>query len=174
MGKGIMKGVGLILAVLFLSSCTVHSYVQDKGRVDQEMVGNGGCIQGSCPQVDRSDLPTTRRTYVLEFITGPDKIEAASSAEESSATEEESIPAKETNFASTRPMPSETVIAEEVIVVEPTLVEYKIEEGDTLQKISKKFYDTYGRWNEIYEANKDVLSSPDRLKPGKIIRIPQK
>jgi len=174
MGKGMMKGLGLILAVLFLSSCTMRSYVQDKGRVDQEMTGNGGCIQGTCPQVDRSDLPQTRRTYVLEFITGPDKLEEDAMVTEA-VVEEVSIPAKETNFAKTRPMASEqTVIAEEVVVVEPSYIEYKIEEGDTLQKISKKFYDTYGRWNEIYEANKDVLSSPDRIKPGKTIRIPQK
>ena len=69
-------------------------------------------------------------------------------------------------------MSTETIINEEASS-EPTFVEYKIEEGDTLQKISKKFYDTYRRWNEIYEANKDVLSSPDRIKPGKVIRIPQ-
>jgi len=174
MFKGIVKGIGLVVVVLFISSCTMRSYVQDKGRVDQEMTGNGGCIQGSCPQVDRSSLPQTRRTYVLEVITGPKKIEAApsSSTEVSSSMEETSIPARETNFASTANS-NQAVINNEA-VSEPTFTEYKIEEGDTLQKISKKFYGTFGRWNQIYEANKDVLSSPDRIRPGKVIRIPQK
>ncbi|MFA6378638.1 MAG: LysM peptidoglycan-binding domain-containing protein [Candidatus Omnitrophota bacterium] len=174
MGKGIMKVAGLLLAVLFISSCSMRSYVQDKGRVDQDMVGNAGCVQGSCPQVDRTGLQQTRRTYVLEIVTGPKKIEAAqSSSTEVSSGAEGSIPARETNFASTRTVSTQTVISQEV-AIEPTFVEYKIEEGDTLQKISKKFYGTYQRWTEIYEANRDVLSTPDRIRPGKIIRIPQK
>jgi nucleoid-associated protein YgaU len=175
MGKGILKGAGLILAAFFISSCAMRTYVQDKGRVDQEMVGNAGCVQGTCPQVDRSNLQQTRKTYVLEIVTGPKKIEAAkpTSEEISLSSEEDSIPARETNFAKTRTLSNESVIYQEDSP-ESTAVEYKIEEGDTLQKISKKFYGTYRRWNEIYEANRDVLSSPDRIKPGKVIRIPQK
>jgi nucleoid-associated protein YgaU len=175
MVKGILKGLGLGLSVLFISSCAMRTYVQDKGRVDQDMVGNGGCVQGACPQVDRSALPQKRRTYVLEIVTGPKKIEAAKPKSEPMAieAEEASIPAHETNFAKTKTLSEETM-ADEVVATEVTYVDYKIEEGDTLQKISKKFYDTYRRWNEIYEANKDVLPTPDRIKPGKVIRIPQK
>ncbi len=172
--KGVIKGVGLVLAVLFMSSCVTRTYVQDKGRVDQEMMGNGGCIQGTCPQVDRSKFQKTRKTYVLEVTTGPKTIKAAPSSESMSmdSSEEYVTPARTTNFAKTRSLSTETVIAQEA-AVEPTFAEYKIEEGDTLQKISKKFYNTVRRWNDIYEANRDVLSSPDRIKPGKVIRIPQ-
>ena len=50
---------------------------------------------------------------------------------------------------------------------------YTIQEDDTLQKISKKFYDAYSKWPKIYEANKDKLKSPEFIKPGITIRIPQ-
>lgn len=49
---------------------------------------------------------------------------------------------------------------------------YMVEEGDTLQKISKKFYGTTRQWKKIYEANKEVLKSPDMIKPGQRLLIP--
>ena len=165
-----LKGFVVILAVAFVSGCTMRSYVQEKGRVDQEISGNGGCIQGTCPQVDRSNLPTTRDTYVLEIDAGPSKIEAAKSDKSSdvaktSYSEESST--SERNYGNI----NEASTPE---VVESSATEYKVEKGDTLQKISKKFYGTVKRWNEIYEANKDVLKDPNHIKPGKTIRIPQK
>jgi nucleoid-associated protein YgaU len=44
--------------------------------------------------------------------------------------------------------------------------------GDTLQKISKKFYGKTNKWNRIYEANKDKLKSPNKIYPGQVIDIP--
>lgn len=162
-----LAGIVVLAAACFLTSCAMRTYVQDRGRVDQEMTGNAGCLQGSCPQVDRGDVKQTRKTYVLEIVTGPKKIEPAKSTEpavtEAAVEEEEIYVSRDGDEA--------VVVAEDIVV---TYTDYKIEEGDTLQKISKKFYNTYSRWNEIYQANKDVLTSPDRIKPGKVIRIPQK
>ncbi|MCB9770924.1 MAG: LysM peptidoglycan-binding domain-containing protein, partial [Candidatus Omnitrophica bacterium] len=50
--------------------------------------------------------------------------------------------------------------------------EYVIQKNDTLQKISKNVYGTYKKWYQIYEANKDIISDPNRIKPGLTIRIP--
>jgi nucleoid-associated protein YgaU len=50
--------------------------------------------------------------------------------------------------------------------------EYTVEKGDTLQKISKKFYDSYSKWPGIYEANKDVIADPNNIKPGIVLQIP--
>jgi nucleoid-associated protein YgaU len=49
---------------------------------------------------------------------------------------------------------------------------YKVQKGDTLQKISQKFYGTTKKWQKIYEANKDTLKGPDKLYPGRTINIP--
>ena len=50
---------------------------------------------------------------------------------------------------------------------------YKVEKGDTLQKISYKFYGKYSLWPKIFEANKDRLENPDSLYVGQELRIPK-
>lgn len=49
---------------------------------------------------------------------------------------------------------------------------YTIQKGDTLQKISQKFYGTTKKWNKIFEANKDKLKAPNKIYPGQVIDIP--
>jgi nucleoid-associated protein YgaU len=44
--------------------------------------------------------------------------------------------------------------------------------GDTLSAISKKFYGDANKYNLIFEANKPMLSSPDKIYPGQKLRIP--
>ena len=44
--------------------------------------------------------------------------------------------------------------------------------GDTLSAISKKFYGDANKYNAIFEANKPMLSSPDKIYPGQVLRIP--
>jgi len=153
----------------------MRTYVQDRGRVDQEMTGNAGCIQGACPQADRGDVKQTRRTYVLEVVTNPKKIDTATKTDTSSVSSEVYTEQNFTTRSTVKPRAIVLPDAPEPVVVEKkaTFVDYKIKEGDTLQKISKEFYGTYGRWNDIYQVNKDVLTNPDRIKPGKVIRVPQ-
>ena len=44
--------------------------------------------------------------------------------------------------------------------------------GDTLSKISKKYYGTPDRWTEILAANRDVLKNENSLVVGHTIKIP--
>ena len=50
---------------------------------------------------------------------------------------------------------------------------YVVKKGDTLQKISSEMYGTAKKWKKIYDANKDVLKSPDTIKPGQKLVIPE-
>ena len=49
---------------------------------------------------------------------------------------------------------------------------YKVLSGDTLWKIADEIYGDGGKWNVIYEANKDKLSSPGSIIPGQKLVIP--
>jgi nucleoid-associated protein YgaU len=49
---------------------------------------------------------------------------------------------------------------------------YVVKEGDTLDKISLKFYGTSQKWPRILEANKDIIDSPKRLRIGTELKIP--
>ena len=45
--------------------------------------------------------------------------------------------------------------------------------GDTLSAISKKYYGDANKYNAIFEANKPMLSHPDKIYPGQKLRIPK-
>jgi len=47
-----------------------------------------------------------------------------------------------------------------------------VAEGDTLSKISRRYYGTPDRWPEILEANRDVLRDARNLPVGASLRIP--
>ena len=49
---------------------------------------------------------------------------------------------------------------------------YKVERGDTLAAISRKFYRSTVQWQKIYEANKATLADPTKLQPGMVLVIP--
>jgi nucleoid-associated protein YgaU len=44
--------------------------------------------------------------------------------------------------------------------------------GDTLSAIAKKYYGDANKYPAIFEANKPMLSSPDKIYPGQKLRIP--
>jgi len=44
--------------------------------------------------------------------------------------------------------------------------------GDNLSKIAKKFYGDANKYPVIFEANKPMLTHPDKIYPGQMLRIP--
>jgi nucleoid-associated protein YgaU len=44
--------------------------------------------------------------------------------------------------------------------------------GDTLSAIAKTYYGNAGKYMAIFEANKPMLSHPDKIYPGQKLRIP--
>jgi nucleoid-associated protein YgaU len=47
-----------------------------------------------------------------------------------------------------------------------------VAEGDSLTRISMRYYGTSTRWNEIYDANREVLKGENALRPGQRLQIP--
>ncbi|MGE8067246.1 peptidoglycan-binding protein LysM [Pseudomonas sp. NPDC089569] len=45
--------------------------------------------------------------------------------------------------------------------------------GDTLSAISLRVYGNANQYNKIFEANKPMLSHPDKIYPGQSLRIPE-
>jgi len=50
---------------------------------------------------------------------------------------------------------------------------YVVEKGDTLWAIATAAYGDGNRHPEIFEANKPMLTNPDLIYPGQVLRIPQ-
>jgi nucleoid-associated protein YgaU len=50
---------------------------------------------------------------------------------------------------------------------------YTVQKGDTLSAIAKKQYGDANKYMVIFEANKPMLSHPDKIYPGQSLRIPK-
>lgn len=60
----------------------------------------------------------------------------------------------------------------EVAEPAPEAVYHTVESGDTLWAIAKKHYGNGSKYTAIFEANKPMLSDPDKIYPGQKLRIP--
>jgi nucleoid-associated protein YgaU len=49
---------------------------------------------------------------------------------------------------------------------------YTVKSGDTLSAIAKAQLGDANAYMKIFEANKDQLTDPDKIKPGQVLRIP--
>lgn len=49
---------------------------------------------------------------------------------------------------------------------------YTVQSGDTLSKISKQFYGNANDYMKIFEANRDILSDPNKIQVGQELVIP--
>ncbi len=49
---------------------------------------------------------------------------------------------------------------------------HEVVKGDTLSKIAEKYYGDPSLYPQIFEANKDILSDPDKIRIGQKLRIP--
>jgi nucleoid-associated protein YgaU len=50
---------------------------------------------------------------------------------------------------------------------------YTVKAGDTLSKIAKEYLGNANAYMDIFNANTDQLSDPDKIKPGQVLKIPQ-
>ena len=49
---------------------------------------------------------------------------------------------------------------------------YTVKAGDTLSKIAKETLGNANQYMEIFNANRDQLENPDKIKPGQVLKIP--
>jgi nucleoid-associated protein YgaU len=49
---------------------------------------------------------------------------------------------------------------------------YTVKAGDTLSKIAKEHLGDGNAYMDIFNANKDQLQDPDKIKPGQVLKIP--
>jgi nucleoid-associated protein YgaU len=157
----------LVLVLAFiLSGCVVRTYRLSRDRIDQDISsGNRGYIKGT-PGPEPQDRRTTRTTQMVEVeLHSPVKLDTSYIAPEHkagkaavSSVEEGPVTSEATGSAAGQ--------------AEIVLQKYTVQKGDTLQKISQKFYGTTRKWMKIYDANKELLKAPNKIYPGQVIDVP--
>jgi nucleoid-associated protein YgaU len=55
----------------------------------------------------------------------------------------------------------------------PKEITYTVKSGDTLSKIAKEHLGDANAYMKIFNANKDQLNDPDKIKPGQVLKIPR-
>ncbi len=191
MSDRLMKGTVAALAVFALlaplAGCSsmkrikVVGSVQAKERIDQEVQGPAGNWQNAPAATANPNAKTTRDIFVIEVYKEPESLldePAASPGSSSMLAPGSTTPSQETLGKSKFNLfnidePGTPAAASSVQGSGGAPLEYTVEKDDTLQKIAKKFYNSSGKWPRIYEANKDIISNPDHIKPGIVLKIPQ-
>jgi LysM repeat protein len=56
--------------------------------------------------------------------------------------------------------------------VKASMKTYTVKSGDTLGEIAKRELGSANKYMEIFNANKDQLTDPDKIKPGQVLKIP--
>ena len=165
-----MKKLLFLLSVVFLSGCmTVKSYTVEKPRIDTDITGNQGYLSGTPTEAAvTGKLGDTRKISVLEVEFRKPKPRGFLG--------KYSIKKKKSKSKKVSEIVEENIAGEQVFVEEliqdSQIQYYVVNDNDTLQKISHKFYGTTRKWKFIYDNNKDILKSPDKVYPGTRIKIP--
>lgn len=170
-----LKIIGLIAFVLcfVLSGCIVRTYESTRDRVDQEISGNRGYLKGSAPSsMETPERKTTRTTRVVEIELHPplkfEKVKKGTAEQIADPSSEKT----EDSIYGNRGYITQSISPEIEESSAPSIEKYTVQKGDTLQKISQKFFGTTKKWHKIYEANKDSMKGPNKIYPGQVINIP--
>ena len=160
--------VFLALAVMMtvVAGCSVTTKMITRDRVDQDLTstaGNQGYLQGTAPAVGERK---STKTYIEVQVEAQ-----AIDKEDRTARKAVEPAAPTTNFeASTA---NQRVSPEtQLIETKEEFADYKVQKGETLQKISLKLYGTTKKWKKLFNLNKEMLKSPDKIRPGMVIKVP--
>ena len=159
----------LALAVMIgvLAGCSVTTKMVTRERVDQNLsssTGNQGYLMGTPPAAGERKLTKTYIEVQVEAPAIEKENRVPQKIMETPAPDDEPV----TNFGTQpveRPASGRGTKGE--------LTDYKVRKGETLQKISNKLYGTTKQWKKLYDLNRDVLKSPDKIRPGMTIKVPR-
>ena len=150
-----------LCAGLLLAGCRTATRVADVPRVDQHLEGgNRGYLVGTPPGT--ANLKPTRQTITTDI-----EIPSLYRPRRSHTPVDLGLtpPGEGAEEAQAAPWPAPAQAYDT----------YVVQNGDSLWSIAAKpdIYGRASRWRRIYDANRDVLKAPDRLKAGMTLKIPR-
>lgn len=171
--KKALKVFGYWFLVLGITGCVVRTYPVTKERVDQDLTaGNRGYLTREIPATQETkERKSTRDLRAVEIeLYSPLKFEKTPKTKPLTKPAVEKT--EDRDLRGNRGFVTESYTPS-VLEPKPANIEkYTVQKGDTLQKISQKFYGTANKWTKIYKANKATLKAPDKIYPGQVIDIP--
>jgi len=144
------------------SGCRTATQVAEVPRVDLELGGgNRGYLVGTPPAAP--SLKTTRKMFQAD-IEIPSSYKPTHAAAPVDLGETTEAAPTEPAAPEARPAAPNESVRYDTYVVKP---------GDSLGSIAKHVYGKTSRWKRIYNANRDVLNSPNKVRAGMTLKIPR-
>ena len=113
-----------------------------------------------------------RNALVQERVELKRQLAAAQSTSTPAATPQKTAPAATSGQSVTQTVPKTSQPVEKKATGGATHQIYHVVSGDTLTKIANKFYKDPGKWDIIFEANRDTMKNSNDLKVGQTLVIP--
>ena len=105
-------------------------------------------------------------------VAAKEKTPAVEAKTKAVATDEKAKPvAKQVSASVEKPQPTEA-LAKMAKVPALAAQQYTVKSGDTLSRLAERFYSAPGKWEKIYDANKDILKNPNYIYIGMKLTIP--
>ena len=150
-----------VIGVVMIAGCRTATRVTEFPRVDLELSGgNRGYLVGAPPEA--GDLKTTRQMVETDVEVPswykPKRVRKPVSVED--------LAPSQAQIDAMVGAPSGTAKLFDV---------YVVQKGDSLWTIAAKpeIYGKATRWRRIFDANRDLLKSPERLRAGMTLKIPR-
>lgn len=145
---------------------SIFSFVKEAGEklIDLLTPGNANASETLKDHIAQVGLgnPNVQATVEGDKVT--------LTGEVSSQEEKEKIILAAGNIAGVGSVEDQITVAGPVAVAARFVV---VKKGDTLSAISLAVYGSANKYQKIFEANKPMLSHPDKIYPGQTLRIPE-
>ena len=156
----------------------LFSFIKDAG----EKLFGGKEAQAATPAAPSQDELNAKAAqaitaYIASQNLGVNKVQVAYDATQGKVTVQGDAPtqaAKEKVTLCCGNVASVTSVENLMSVThpEPQAQFHDVVRGDTLSAIAKTYYGNANKYPQIFEANKPMLSHPDKIYPGQKLRIP--
>lgn len=147
------------------------SFIKEAG----EKLFGGSSAQAAEPDANKA-AGAAIKTYIETQNLGLTNLEVAYVAAEGLVTLKGNAPSQEASEKATLAagnVANVTKVDNQLVAPAAEPAQYHdVVKGDTLSAISKKYYGDANKYNAIFEANKPMLTHPDKIYPGQKLRIP--
>ncbi|KAA0945170.1 peptidoglycan-binding protein LysM [Pseudomonas sp. ANT_H14] len=145
---------------------SIFSFVKEAGEklIDLLTPGNANASEQLKDHVAKVGLGSPN----VQTTVDGDKVSVT--GEVASQEEKEKILLALGNIAGVASVDDQITVSGPVVAAAAFVV---VKKGDTLSAISKTVYGDANLYNKIFEANKPLLSHPDKIYPGQTLRIPE-
>jgi nucleoid-associated protein YgaU len=156
------RGCGLLLVQHVEERFQIEENYMRRGKL--LLLSLGALALAGCKNQNKEPTAHSEEPYTPSYAS-LDALEAAPVAEPSTDV----TPPNEPMADASAPVPAEQ--PDEPLSPASGQV-YTVQKGDTLCKLARHFYNDQARWRDIWEANKNRLTDPNKLQVGMKLIIP--